>query len=55
MSGLKPGEPAGKGARRVFQYPEEDHGKAADYATAYENSRGQRGPWSNATSPLISG
>jgi hypothetical protein len=40
---------------RTYQYTEEDYGKAADYATAYENSTGQRGPWSNVTSLLISG
>ena len=43
------------GTSRVFQYPEDDYGKVADYATAYENSTGQRGPWSNVTSLLISG
>jgi hypothetical protein len=43
------------GASRTYQYTEADYGKAADYATAYENSTGQRGPWSNVTSLLISG
>ena len=43
------------GTSRVFQYVEGDYGKVADYATAYENSTGQRGPWSNVTSLLISG
>ncbi|MDR2477727.1 MAG: hypothetical protein LBD48_00285, partial [Treponema sp.] len=43
------------GASRTYQYTEEDYGKVADYATAYENSTGQRGPWSNVTSLLISG
>ena len=43
------------GTSRVYQYAEEDYGKVADYATAYENSTGQRGPWSNVTSLLISG
>ena len=43
------------GTSRVFQYTEDDYGKVADYATAYENSTGQRGPWSNVTSLLISG
>jgi hypothetical protein len=43
------------GAVRVFQYTEDDYGKVADYATAYENASGQRGPWSNVISLLISG
>ena len=43
------------GTSRVFQYTEDEYGKVADYATAYENSTGQRGPWSNVTSLLISG
>jgi hypothetical protein len=43
------------GTSRTFQYAEADYGKVADYATAYENSTGQRGPWSNVTSLLISG
>ena len=40
---------------RLFQYAEADYGKVADYAAAYENSTGKRGPWSNVTSLLISG
>ena len=40
---------------RIFQYTEQDYGKVADYAAAYENSTGKRGPWSNVTSLLISG
>ena len=40
---------------RIFQYTEADYGKVADYAAAYENSTGKRGPWSNVTSLLISG
>ena len=43
------------GTSRTFQYGEQDYGKVADYATAYENSTGHRGPWSNVTSLLISG
>jgi hypothetical protein len=43
------------GTSRTFQYAEADYGKVADYATAYENATGQRGPWSNVTSLLISG
>jgi hypothetical protein len=43
------------GTSRTYQYAEADYGKVADYATAYENSTGHRGPWSNVTSLLISG
>ncbi|MDR2482028.1 MAG: hypothetical protein LBD08_00170 [Treponema sp.] len=43
------------GTSRTFQYTEADYGKVADYATAYENSTGHRGHWSNVTSLLISG
>ena len=43
------------GTSRTYQYTEQDYGKVADYATAYENSTGHRGPWSNVTSLLISG
>ncbi|MDR0562663.1 MAG: hypothetical protein LBG73_08235 [Spirochaetaceae bacterium] len=43
------------GAVKAYQYPETDYGKVADYATAYENSTGKRGPWSNVISLLISG
>jgi hypothetical protein len=43
------------GAVKVYQWAEADYGKMADYATAYENSTGKRGPWSNVTSLLISG
>jgi hypothetical protein len=32
------------GTSRTFQYAEADYGKVADYATAYENTTGQRGP-----------
>ena len=42
-------------ASRTYQYTEQDYGKVADYATAYENSTGHRGPWSNVTSLLIRG
>jgi len=38
---------------RVFQYPEEDCGKVADYATAYEAGAGKRGPWSDVVSVFI--
>jgi hypothetical protein len=43
------------GTSRTYQYAEGDYGKVADYATAYENSTGHRGPWSKVTSLLISG
>ena len=43
------------GASRVYQYAQADFGKIADYAAAYENGTGKRGPWSNVTSLLISG
>jgi hypothetical protein len=43
------------GTSRTFRYAEADSGKVAGYATAYENSTGARGPWSNAASLLISG
>jgi hypothetical protein len=43
------------GTSRTFHYAEADYGKVADYAAAYENSTGQRGPWSNVVSLLISG
>ena len=43
------------GASRVYQYAQADFGKVADYAAAYENGTGKRGPWSNVTSLLISG
>jgi hypothetical protein len=43
------------GAVKTYQWAEADYGKVADYATAYENSTGKWGPWSNVTSLLISG
>ncbi|MDR0525009.1 MAG: hypothetical protein LBG90_03965 [Spirochaetaceae bacterium] len=43
------------GAVKTFQWPEEDYGKIADYACAYENATGKRGSWSNVVSLLISG
>jgi hypothetical protein len=43
------------GAVKVYQWAEDDYGKTADYAAAYENSAGKRGAWSNVTSLLISG
>jgi hypothetical protein len=41
------------GTSRAFQWNEADHGKVADYATAYENDSGDRGPWSDVVSALI--
>jgi hypothetical protein len=38
---------------RDFQWPEEFYGKVADYATAYENEGGKRGPWSDVVSVII--
>jgi hypothetical protein len=38
---------------KVFQYPEADYGKVADYATAYEAGGGKRGPWSDVVSEII--
>jgi hypothetical protein len=38
---------------RNFQWNEGDTGKMADYATAYENESGHRGPWSDVVSVLI--
>ncbi|MDR2899913.1 MAG: hypothetical protein LBV20_00130 [Treponema sp.] len=40
---------------RMFQHKEEDYGAVADYAVAYENANGERGPWSNVVSLIISG
>jgi len=41
------------GTVRDFQWAEEDYGKVADYATAYENDGGKRGPWSDVVSVII--
>jgi hypothetical protein len=41
------------GTVRNFQWAEEDYGKVADYATAYENDGGKRGPWSDVVSVII--
>jgi hypothetical protein len=38
---------------RDFQWSEELYGKIVDYATAYENSGGKRGPWSDVVSVII--
>jgi hypothetical protein len=43
------------GTSRVYQYAEADYGKIVDYAAAYENETGKRGPWSNVVSLIISG
>jgi hypothetical protein len=36
-----------------FQWTETDYGKVCDYATAYENEGGKRGPWSDVVSVII--
>jgi hypothetical protein len=41
------------GTVRAFQWEESDYGKVADYATAYENAGGKRGPWSDVVSLII--
>jgi hypothetical protein len=41
------------GTSRDFQWPEADYGKVVDYATAYENAGGKRGPWSDVVSVII--
>jgi hypothetical protein len=41
------------GAERSFQWTEEGYGRVADYATAYENGGGRRGPWSDVVSVII--
>ncbi|MDR2418051.1 MAG: hypothetical protein LBD79_03250 [Treponema sp.] len=38
---------------REFQWTEDLYGKIADYATAYENEGGKRGPWSDVVSVII--
>jgi hypothetical protein len=38
---------------RDFQWAEEDYGMVCDYATAYENEGGKRGPWSDVVSVII--
>ena len=38
---------------KEFQWPEADYGKVCDYATAYENEGGKRGPWSDVVSVII--
>jgi hypothetical protein len=43
------------GTSRAYHYTEAEYGMIADYATAYENGSGKRGPWSNVTSLIISG
>ncbi|MDR2509647.1 MAG: hypothetical protein LBC77_03270 [Spirochaetaceae bacterium] len=36
-----------------YQWHESDYGKVADYACAYENESGKRGPWSDVVSVII--
>lgn len=38
---------------REFQWTEADYGKVVDYAAAYENEGGKRGPWSDVASLII--
>jgi hypothetical protein len=38
---------------RDFQWEQDDYGKVADYATAYEKDGGPRGPWSDVVSEII--
>jgi hypothetical protein len=40
-------------AVKNFQWGEENYGKVADYAAAYENAGGKRGPWSDVASVII--
>jgi hypothetical protein len=40
-------------AVKNFQWLEADYGKVADYAVAYENEGGKRGPWSDVASVII--
>jgi hypothetical protein len=42
-----------QGAFRDFQWTEADYGKIADYACAYENEGGNRGPWSDVVSVIV--
>jgi hypothetical protein len=41
------------GTARSFQWDEADYGRVADYAAAYENEGGKRGPWSDVVSVII--
>jgi hypothetical protein len=41
------------GTERAFQWDEADYGKTCDYATAYENEGGKRGPWSDVVSAIV--
>jgi hypothetical protein len=41
------------GTERPFQWDEADYGRVADYAAAYENEGGKRGPWSDVVSVII--
>jgi hypothetical protein len=36
-----------------FQWDAEVYGKAVDYACAYENEGGKRGPWSDVASLIV--
>jgi hypothetical protein len=41
------------GVVKNFQYSEDLYGKVVNYACAYENDGGKRGPWSDAASLII--
>jgi hypothetical protein len=41
------------GTVKNFQWDEESYGKIVDYACAYENEGGKRGPWSDVVSVII--
>ncbi|MDR2510263.1 MAG: hypothetical protein LBC77_06430 [Spirochaetaceae bacterium] len=38
---------------RIFQWDEADIGQVCDYACAYENEGGKRGPWSDVVSVIV--
>jgi hypothetical protein len=38
---------------KVVRHTEADKGKTAYYATAYENSKGEKGPWSPVVEAVI--
>jgi hypothetical protein len=41
------------GTAREYQWAQDAYGKVADYAVAYENEGGRRGPWSDVVSLII--
>ncbi|GAB6392095.1 MAG: hypothetical protein MdMp014T_1468 [Treponematales bacterium] len=38
---------------KVVRHTEADKGKTAYYATAYENSKGEKGPWSPVVEAVV--